>query len=172
MRRLTPKDIGCRYKSALRWKQRVRSGQGQNDDEERDHTYLMTVTQETKTKGAAELNDMIQTRKEIHLKQGSDITNIFGYQSPTVNEVNIDEIDHITLCSTATLIHRELIDEGKLEVTRTTSNSNINGIGGVAKGKIVEIRLDSRNKEKSIVVNATVVDDIMQLPIKDKERFN
>ena len=75
-------------------------------------------------------------------------------------------------CSTATLIHRELIDEGKLEVTKSTSNSNINGIGGVAKGKIVEIRLDSRNKEKSIMVNATVVDDIMLLPIKEKERFN
>ena len=162
----------------------------------------MTVTEETETKGAAELNDMIQTRKEIHLKQGSDITNIFGYQSPAVNEVNIDEIDHVTLgitedrrknisqfdlayidvsgeevlaafdsCSTATLILRELIDEGKLKVTKTSSNSNINGIGGVAKGKIVEIRLDSRNKEKSIVVNATVVDDIILLPIKDEERF-
>ena len=57
----------------------------------------MTVTEETETKGAAELNDMIQTRKEIHLKQGSDITNIFGYQSPTVNEVNIEEIDHVAL---------------------------------------------------------------------------
>ena len=75
-------------------------------------------------------------------------------------------------CSTTTLIHRELIDEGKLDVTRTSSNSNINGIGGVAKGKIVEIRLDSRNKEKSIIINATVVDDIMQLPRKDEEKFN
>ena len=49
------------YKSALRWKQRVRSGQEQNDDEEKDHSYLMTVTEETETKGAAVLNDMIQT---------------------------------------------------------------------------------------------------------------
>ena len=39
----------------------------------------MTVTEETETKGAAVLNDMIQTRKEIHLNQGSDITNVFGY---------------------------------------------------------------------------------------------
>ena len=45
------------YKSALNWKQRVRSGQGHKDDEERDHTYLMTVTEETETKGAAEFND-------------------------------------------------------------------------------------------------------------------
>ena len=42
-------------------------------------------------------------------------------------------------CSTATLIHRELIDEGQLEVTETTNNSNINGIGGVAKGRVVAI---------------------------------
>ena len=75
-------------------------------------------------------------------------------------------------CSTATLIHRELIDEGKLEVTKTSSNSNINGIEGVAKGKIVEVKLHSRNKKKSIVINATVVDEIMQLPIKDEDRFN
>ena len=70
------------------------------------------------------------------------------------------------------LIHRELIDEGKLEVTKTSSNSNINGIGGVAKGKVVEVKLHSRNKEKSIVINATVVDEIMQLPIKDEDRFD
>ena len=144
------------YKSALRWKQRVRSGQEQNDDEEKDHSYLMTVTEETETKGAAVLNDMIQTRKEIHLKQGSDITNIFGYQSTTLNEADVEVIEQVTLgvtedkrknmsqfdlayidvsgeevlaafdsCSTATLIHRELIDEGKLEVTKTSSNSNI-----------------------------------------------
>ena len=62
------------YRSALKWKQRVISGQGHDDDEEKHHSYLMTVTEETETKGAAVLNDMIQTRKEIHLKQGSDIT--------------------------------------------------------------------------------------------------
>ena len=50
-------------------------------------------------------------------------------------------------CSTATLIHRELVHEGKLKVTDTTSNSNINGIGGIAKGKVVDIELESRNKE-------------------------
>ena len=50
-------------------------------------------------------------------------------------------------CSTATLIHLELIDEVKLKVTETSSSSNINAIGGVAKGKVVEIELESRNKE-------------------------
>ena len=188
------------YKSALRWKQRVKSGQEQNDDEEKDHSYLMTVTEETETKGAAVLNDMIQTRKEIHLKQGSDITDIFGYQNTTLSEDYVGETEQVTLgvtedrrknmsqfdlayidvsgqevlaafdsCSTSTLIHRELIDEGKLEVTKTSSSSNINGIGGVAKGKVVEVKLHSRNKEKSIVINATVVDEIMQLKGEPKK---
>ena len=75
-------------------------------------------------------------------------------------------------CSASTLIHRQLIDEGKIEVTKTSSNSNINGIGGVAKGKVVEVKLYSRNEEKSIVINATVVDEIMQLPVKDGDRFD
>ena len=163
----------------------------------------MTVTEETDSKGAAELDNMIVTRKEIHLKQGMDIANIFGYQSPTVTKANEGEMDQVTLgvtedrrknisqfdlayidvggvevlaafdtCSTATLIHRELIEEGKLEVTETSSNSNINGIGGVAKGKVVEVELENRNKDKSIVIHATVVDEIMTLQRKNEQRFN
>ena len=52
------------YKNAMKWKQSFRSGGGQVDEEE--ETYLMTVTEETDTKGAAELDNMIVTRKEIH----------------------------------------------------------------------------------------------------------
>ena len=142
----------------MRWKQSFRSREGQVYDEE--ETYLMTVTEETDTKGAAELDNMIVNRKEIHLKQGMDIANIFGYQSTTVTEANEGEMNQVTLsvtedrrknisqfdlayidvggeevlaafdtCSTATLIHRELVDKGKLKVTETTNNSNINGIG-------------------------------------------
>ena len=59
-----------------------------------------------------------------------------------------------------------------MKVTETSSSSNINGIGGVAKGKVVEIKLESRNKEKSIVINAAVVDEIMHLQRKDEERVN
>ena len=57
----------------------------------------MTVTEETETKGVAELNDMVETRKEIHLKQGTDITNILGYQSTTVNGINNGETNQMTL---------------------------------------------------------------------------
>ena len=55
------------YKSGLRWKQETRKGQSPEDEDEKDHSYLMTVTEETETKGVAELNDMVETRKEIHL---------------------------------------------------------------------------------------------------------
>ena len=59
------------YKDAMKWKQSVSSGGGQVDEEE--ETYLMTATEETDNKGAAVLDNMIVTRKEIHLKQGMDI---------------------------------------------------------------------------------------------------
>ena len=66
------------YKAALKWKRRFTSGQQHNDDEEEDHSYLITVPEETETRGTAVLNDMILTRREIHLKQGSDMNKIFG----------------------------------------------------------------------------------------------
>ena len=53
-----------------------------------------------------------------------------------------------------------------------TNNSNINGIGGIARGKVVELELESRIKEKSIVITATVVDEIMNLQRKNEDRFN
>ena len=146
---------------------------------------------------------MIVTRKEIHLKQGMDIANIFRYQSPKVPEGNEGKTDQVTLvvtedrrknisqfdlayidvggvevlaafdtCSTATLIHRELIEEGQLEVTETSSNSNINGIGGVAKGRVVAIVLENQNRDKSIMIHATVVDEITTLQRKNEQRFN
>ena len=59
-----------------------------------------------------------------------------------------------------------------MKVTETTNNSNINGIGGIARGKVVELELESRNKEKSIVITATVVDEIMNLQRKHEDRFN
>ena len=124
----------------MKWKPSVSSGGGQVDEEE--ETYLMTVTEETDSKGAAELDSMIVTRKEIHLKQGIDIANIFGYRSPRVPEGTEGITDQVALvvtkdrrkktsqfdlayidvggievlaafdtCSTATLIHRELIEE-------------------------------------------------------------
>ena len=67
------------YRSALRWKQRFTAGQHHDDDDEENHSYLITVPEETETRCTAILNDMDQTRREIHLKQGSDMSKIFGY---------------------------------------------------------------------------------------------
>ena len=153
------------YKSALKWKKRFTSGQQHNDDDEEDHSYLITVPEETETRGAAVLNDMIQTRREIHLKQGSDMNEIFGYYNTTLSKDNVgEETEQVTLgvtedrrentsqfdlayidvsgqevlaafdsCSTVTLLLRELIEEGKLEIKETPNRSKINGIGGVAR---------------------------------------
>ena len=41
---------------------KIRTGQSPEDVEE--NSYLMTVTEETETKGVAELNDMVESRKE------------------------------------------------------------------------------------------------------------
>ena len=82
----------------MKWKRSFRSGGDQEDEEE--ETYLMTTTEETDTKGAAELDNMIVTRKEIHLKQGMDLANIFGYQNPKVLEGNEGKSDQVTLVVT------------------------------------------------------------------------
>ena len=163
----------------------------------------MAMAEETETRGLAELDDMVETRKEIHLKQGAIVSDIFGYQNTAVNNAGDEETNQVALaitedrrknisqfdlayidvggeevlaafdtCSTATLIHRELVDEGKLKVTETTNNANINGIGGIARGKVVELELESRNGEKTIVITATVVDEIMNLQKKHGDRFN
>ena len=75
-------------------------------------------------------------------------------------------------CSTATLIHHELIDEGKVKVAETADDAEINGIGGVAKGRIVVLNLESRIGAKTIIVKATVVDEITTLQEKNEDRFS
>ena len=86
------------YKDAMKWKQSVISGVSQVDEEE--ETYMMTATEETDSKGAAELDSMIVTRKDIHLKQGIDITNIFGYRSSRMPEGTEGRTDQVTLVVT------------------------------------------------------------------------
>ena len=103
---------------------------------------------------------MIQTRREIHLKQGSDMNEIFGYHNTTLNKDNVEEEqEQVTIgvtedrrentsqfdlayidvsgqevlaafdsCSTATLLLREVIEEGKLEIKKTSTSCKINGI--------------------------------------------
>ena len=180
------------YKAALRWVQRLKPAQ--NGETVRQESYLMAMAEETESKGRAELNDMNDARKEIHLKKGIDTSDIFKYQDTDINQSSTEGPEQVALaiieerrknlsqfdlayiyvggeevlaafdtCSTATLIHRELIDEGKVEVAETEDEAEINGIGGIAKGRIVELELDNRFGTKIVVVKATVVDEITTL---------
>ena len=59
-----------------------------------------------------------------------------------------------------------------MKVTEDTDDAEINGIGGVAKGRVVELNLESRTGVKTIVIKATVVDEIMNLRKKHENRFS
>ena len=67
-------------------------------------------------------------------------------------------------CSSTTLIHRELTDEGNIQVERTTENSKIAGIGGIANGKIVFLILSGRDG-RQIKINASIVDEIATINV-------
>ena len=169
------------YKAALRWVQRLKPAQ--NGETIRQESYLMAMAEETESKGRAELNDMNDARKEIHLEKGTDTSDIFRYQDTEIYESSTEGPEQVALgiiedrqknlsqfdlayidvggeevlaafdtCSTATLIHRELIDEGKVKVAWTADDSEINGIGGVAKGRVVVLNLESRTGAKTIIV--------------------
>ena len=73
-------------------------------------------------------------------------------------------------CSNTTLIHKELINEGKVKVIKTQNSSNIKGIGGTAKGKVVTMDLTNRYGTR-IRNNASVVDEIATIKKKDKARY-
>ena len=156
----------------------------------------MAMAEESESRGRAELDDMNDARKEIHLKRGTDTSDIFGYMDKEEPEQvalavvedrrkNISQFDLAYIdvdgqevlaafdtCSTTTLIHRELVDGGKIKVTETKDDAEINGIGGIAKGRIVVLELDNRHGTKTIIIKASVVDEITTLREKDMNRFD
>ena len=83
------------YKAALRWIQGLRPAQ--NGETIREESYLMAMAEETESKGIAELSDMNDTRKEIHLKKGTDTSDIFGYQDTEMNDSNTEGLDQVAL---------------------------------------------------------------------------
>ena len=87
--------------------------------------------------------------------------------------VDIDGEEILTAfdsCSNTTLIHKELINEGKVEVLKTEESSNIKGIGGTAKGKVVTMDLTNRYGTR-VRIKASVVDEIATIKKKDKARY-
>ena len=52
----------------------------------RHNSFLMMMAEESESRGREELDDMNDARKEIHLKRGTDTSDIFGYMSKDESE--------------------------------------------------------------------------------------
>ena len=180
------------YKRSLEWAQSFRPQQGSRT--ERHTSFLMMMADESESRGREELDDMNDARKEIHLKRGADTLDIFGYMNRDESEqvalavvedrrnntaqfdlayIDVDGQEILAAfdsCSSTTLIHRELTEEEKIRVEETKDDSKINGIGGVAKGRVVSLELSDKNGRR-IKINASVVDEIATLKKKDKDKF-
>ena len=73
--------------------------------------------------------------------------------------------------STATLLDENFVKENNLKVTHTSINSNVQGIGGAAKGKTVELTLSKKRGEKGAIIKASVVPNITNILKKDENLF-
>ena len=149
----------------------------------------------TQSHNDSELDDMNSIHKEIHINTSTDSLDIYGYIDRANKEqtslvmvedrrnseaqfdlayTDIEGQEILTAfdsCSDTILIHRELVDGGKVKVVSTQNNSNIKGIGGTAKGKVVELHLTNRDGT-TIKINAAVVDQIATIKKKDKDRYD
>ena len=115
-------------------------------------SFLMQVSEDTESTSEKVLDDLSLVRKEIQINTKQDPAEIFDEIERTTllvvedrrnNEAqfdlaytNIDGKKILTTfdsCSNATLIHKDLIHEGKIKVLNTEESSSIKGIGGAAK---------------------------------------
>ena len=156
----------------------------------------MAMAEESESRGREELDDMNDARKEIHLKRGTDTSDIFGYMDKEEPEqvalavvedrrknvaqfnlpyIDVDEQEVLAAfdtCSTTTLILRELVEQGLIRVTETQDDAENSGIGGVTKDKVVTLELLNNSGTKRIIIKASVVDEITTLRKKDMNRFD
>ena len=152
-------------------------------------SFLMQVSEDTESNSEKVLGDMSLVRKEIQINIRQDPLEIFDETEHTTllvvedrrdNEAqfdlaytNIDGKKILTTfdnCSNTTLIHKDLIHEGKIQVLRTEESSSIKGIGGTAKGKVVEFEISNREGTR-VRIKASVVDKIAIVPPKDEQRY-
>ena len=152
-------------------------------------SFVMLVNEDVESNSEQELDDMISVRKEIQIKTSQDPMETFDEIEHTTlvvvedrrnNEAqfdlaytNIDDKEILTTfdsCSNTTLVHKDLISEGKIQVLKTEENSSIKGIGGTAKGKVVEFEITNRAGTR-IRIKASVVDEIANIKDKDEERY-
>ena len=88
--------------------------------------------------------------------------------------VKVDEEKVLTVfdnASTTTLLLRDLVKSGKIDVVHTTDTSKVKGIGGGANAEMVEILLHTKDRKKSARITAAVVDEIMTMHPRNKKSF-
>ena len=153
-------------------------------------SFLMQVSEDTESNSEKVLGDMSLVRKEIQINTRQDPAEIIDETEHTTllvvedrrdNEAqfdlaytNIDGKKILTTfdnCSNATLIHKDLIHEGKIQVLKTEESSSIKGIGGAAKGKVVEFEISNREGTR-IRIKASVVDKIAFVPPREEQMYN
>ena len=152
-------------------------------------SFLMQVGEDTESTSEKVLEGLNSVRKEIQINTEQDLAEVFNEIEHTTLLVvedrrnnkaqfdlaytNIDGEKVLTTfdnCSNATLILEDLIQEGRIKVLHTEESSNIEGIGGAAKGKVVEFEISNRFG-KRIRIKASVVDKIAFVPPLEKENY-
>ena len=171
-------------RDSMDWADRV------NPQPVRQHmSFLMQVGEDTESTSEKVLEGLNSVRKEIQINTEQDLAEVFNeieYTTLLVVEdrrnnkaqfdlayTNIDGEKVLTTfdnCSNATLILEDLIQEGRIKVLHTEESSNIEGIGGAAKGKVVEFEISNRFG-KRIRIKASVVDKIAFVPPLEKENY-
>ena len=157
----------------------------------RNHmSFLMQVGKDTESISERVQESLNTVRKEIQINTEQCLAEVFNNieQNTTLVVVedrrnnkaqfdlaytNIDGEKVLTTfdtCSNVTLILEELIKDKRIKVLHTEENSNIEGIGGAAKGKIVEFEISNRFG-KRIRIKASVVDKIAFVPPLNRENY-
>ena len=152
-------------------------------------SFLMQVGEDTESTSEKVLEGLNSVRKEIQINTEQDLAEVLNEIEHTALLVvedrrnnkaqfdlaytNIDGAKVLTTfdnCSNATLILDEVIKNEKIKVLHTEENSNIEGIGGAAKGKVVEFEISNRFG-KRIRIKASVVDKIAFVPPLEEENY-
>ena len=154
-------------------------------------SFLMQVGKDTEAISEEVQEDLNTVRKEIQINTEQDLVEVLdniNQQNTTLVVVedrrnnkaqfdlaftNIDGEKVLTTfdtCSNVTLILEELIRDKRIKVLHTEESSNIEGIGGAAKGKIVEFEISNRFG-KRIRIKASVVDKIAFVPPLKRENY-
>ena len=153
-------------------------------------SFLMQVGKDTESTSEKVVENYNSVRKEIQINTEQGLDEIFNNikQNTTLLVVedrrnnkaqfdlaytNIDGEKVLTTfdnCSNATLILEDLIKDKRIKVLHTEESSNIEGIGGAAKGKVVEFEISNRFG-KRIRIKASVVDKIAFVPPLKRENY-